>query len=391
MAHDNHISERDLQLPHVEFPEISRRIANNKSIISLGPGEPDFLTPAPLLAYGRKIFEKSTHYSEPQGMLSLREAIVKKLERENNIKTESENIIVTCGSQEAIFSALLTALDPTEQALVPSPGYAGYVPAIDLVSATPVFVPLSVENNFELDADVLKRHIDKRKSKVLILNSPANPTGNVMSRKILEEISDIAVENDLLIFSDEAYEHILYDDSKHVSIGSLNGMSDRVLTFQTFSKSYAMCGFRLGYCAGPKKFISEMNKDHHYITLGAPTISQFMGVKALSLDKKYINSMVREYKRRRDLIVPRLNDMGMPTTIPKGAFYTFSDISSFSKNSSQFAHKLMNEAKVAVIPGTEFGPFGEGYIRCSFATAYDKIELALNRMQKFLKNKILTT
>src|SRR3989338_4988656 len=163
MAHDNHISERDLQLPHVEFPEISRRIANNKSIISLGPGEPDFLTPAPLLAYGRKIFEKSTHYSEPQGMLSLREAIVKKLERENNIKTESENIIVTCGSQEAIFSALLTALDPTEQALVHSPGYAGYVPDIDLVSATPVFVPLKEEDGWELNPDVLKRHIDKRR------------------------------------------------------------------------------------------------------------------------------------------------------------------------------------------------------------------------------------
>ncbi|MEK6915940.1 MAG: pyridoxal phosphate-dependent aminotransferase [Nanoarchaeota archaeon] len=385
MVHSNHISERDLQLPHVEFPEISRRIALDKSIISLGPGEPDFITPKPLLDYAKKIIGKATHYSEPQGMLELREAIVKKLERENKIKTDADNIVVSCGSQEAIFSALLSAVDPTEQVLVPSPGYAGYVPAIDLVSATPVFVPLKEEDNFELNPDVLKRHIDRNKSKVLILNTPGNPTGNILSRKILEEVADIAVEYDLLIFSDEAYENILFDDFKHVSIGSLNGMHDRVLTFQTFSKSYAMCGFRLGYCAGPKKFIAEMNKDHHYITLGAPTISQFMGIKALSLDKKYVGAMVKEYKRRRDFIVPRLNSLGIDTRIPRGAFYTFSNISRYSKNSSEFSKKLMNEAKVAVIPGTEFGPFGEGYIRCSFATEYKKIETALDRIEKFLK------
>ncbi len=382
-----HISERDLQLPHVEFPEISRRIAQDKKIISLGPGEPDFLTPKPLLDYGKKIIGKATHYSEPQGIMPLREAIVKKLHKENNIHAEVENVIVTCGSQEAIFSALLTAVDPTDHVLVPSPGYAGYVPAIDLVSATPVFVPLSSENNFELNVDVLKRYIDRNKSKVIILNSPGNPTGNVMSRKIMEEIADVAIENDLLIFSDEAYEHILYDGAKHTSIGSLNGMQEHVLTFHTFSKSYAMCGFRLGYCTGPSKFISEMNKDHHYITLGAPTISQMMGVKALSLDKKYINSMVSEYKRRRDLIVPKLNELGLPTLNPKGAFYTFSDISQYSKNSSEFSRKLINEAKVATIPGTEFGPFGEGYIRCSFATEYHKIEQALDRIEKFLKKK----
>jgi aminotransferase len=380
-----HISERDLQLPHVEFPEISKRIASDKNIISLGPGEPDFLTPKPLIDYAKKVIGKATHYSEPQGNLEFREAIVKKLEKENKIITDPENIIVTCGSQEAIFSALLAALDPTEQVLVPSPGYAGYIPAIDLVSATPVFVPLKEENNFELNPDILKRHIDKNKSKVIILNSPSNPTGNVMSKKILEEVADIAVDNNLLIFSDEAYEQILFDDHKHISIGSLNGMQDHVLTFQTFSKTFAMCGFRVGYCAGPKKFISEMNKDHHYITLGAPTISQLTGTKALSLDKKYINSMVSEYNKRRNLIVPRLNELGFPTLNPKGAFYTFSNISNFSNNSSKFAHKLMSEAKVAVIPGTEFGPFGEGYIRCSFATDYKKIETALDRIEKVIK------
>ncbi len=382
--HNNHISERDLQLPDVEFPEISKKIANDKKIISLGPGEPDFLTPKPLLDYARKVLPKATHYSEPQGMMELREAIVKKLSIENNIRANVDNIVVTCGSQEGIFSALLASVDPTEQVLVPSPGYAGYVPAIDLVSATPVYVPLSVENNFELNPDILKRHIDKKKSKVLILNSPSNPTGNVLSKKILEEVADIAIDNDLLIFSDEAYENVLYDGAKHISIGSLNGMQDNVVTFHTFSKTYAMCGFRLGYCTGPKKFISEMNKNHHYITLGAPTISQMVGIKALSLNKKHVNLMVEEYKRRRDLIVPRLNEMGMPTKVPQGAFYTFSDISNYSRDSSHFAQKLIKDAKVAVIPGTEFGPFGQGYIRCSFATKYEKIEEALDKIEKFL-------
>lgn len=380
-----HISERDLQLPDVEFPKIFKRVLEDKKIISLGPGQPDFATPKPLIDYAKKVIGDSTHYSEPQGLISLREAIVKKLKKENNIETEADNIVVTCGSQEALFSALLTALDPTEQVLVPSPGYVGYVPAIDLVSATPVFVPLSENENFVLNPDTLKRHIDRHKSKVLILNTPSNPTGTVLSKKILEEVADIAVEYDLMVFSDEAYEQILYDGAKHISMASLNGMEDRTLTFHTFSKSYAMCGFRLGYCAGPKKFIEEMNKDHHYVTLTAPHISQLMGIKALTLDKKYINGMVSEYKKRRDLIVPRLNEMGMPTINPKGAFYTLSNITQHSKNSSDFAHKMMEKAKVAVIPGTEFGPFGEGYIRCSFATAYNKIETALDRMEKFLK------
>ena len=378
-----HISERDLQLPELEFPKIFKRIVSDKSVISLGPGEPDFLTPAPLLSYGRQALGKSTHYSEPDGLLELREALVKKLKRFNNIESNTDEVVVTSGSQEGIFSALLTAVDPTEQVLVPSPGYFGYTPAIDLVSATPVYVPLKEEDNFTLNPDVLKRHIDKKKSKVLILNTPSNPTGNVMSRKLMEEVADIAIENDLIVFSDEAYEDITYDGAKHISMASLNGMKEHTVTFHTFSKSYAMCGFRLGYCSGPKKFISEMTKNHHYVSLAAPHISQLMGIKALSLAPKYLNSMVKEYDRRRKFIVNSLNDFGMTTRMPSGAFYTFSNVKDFGMTSSQFSRKLLNDANVAVIPGTEFGPFGEGYVRCSFATAYDKIETALERIAKF--------
>ncbi len=380
-----HISERDLQLPELEFPEISKIVAEDKRVISLGPGEPNFITPKPILDYARKIIEKATHYSAPQGKLELREAIAKKLKRNNDIEADVDEILVTSGSQTGIFSALLTALDPSEQVLVPSPGYVGYVPAIDLVNATPVFVPLKEEDNFSLNPDVLKRHIDKKKTKVLILNTPSNPTGNIIPRNIMEEIADIAVDNDLWIFADEAYEDITYDGAKNISMASLNGMKDRTITFHTFSKTYAMCGFRLGYASGPKKFISEMKNCHHYMTLSAPEISQFMGIKALSLNSRYIDSMVREYDKRRKFIVKSLNDLGMRTSMPAGAFYTFSNIERFGMNSRDFARKLLHESHVAVIPGTEFGPFGEGYVRCSFATNYDKIETALERMRKFLK------
>ncbi|MGV8142336.1 MAG: pyridoxal phosphate-dependent aminotransferase [Candidatus Pacearchaeota archaeon] len=378
-----HISERDLQLPELEFPKIFKRVVTDKNVISLGPGEPDFLTPAPLIAYGKQVLGKSTHYSEPSGLLELREALVKKLKIFNKIECDTDEVLVTSGSQEGLFSALLTALDPTEQVLVPSPGYVGYTPAIDLVSATPVFVPLKEEEKFALNPDVLKRYIDK-KSEVLILNTPSNPTGTVMSRKLMEEIADIVIEKDLLVFSDEAYEDITYDGARHISMASLNGMKEHTVTFHTFSKSYAMCGFRLGYASGPKKFIGEMTKNHHYVSLTAPHISQLMGIKALSLSPKYMQSMVKEYDRRRKLIVNGLNDLGMNTHIPAGTFYAFSNIKDTKMNSSTFARKLLNQGGVAVIPGTEFGPFGEGYIRSSFATSYDRIETALERVGKFV-------
>lgn len=382
-----HLSERELQLPTLEFPKIFKRVINDKSVISLGPGEPDFDTPKPLIDYARKVIGQGTHYSEPQGMLSLREAIVKNAWKENKIKTSAENVVVTCGSQEALFASLLTALDPTEQVVLPSPGYIGYLPAIELVNGVPVFLKLEESDKFEINPDLLKKIIDKKRTKAIILNSPANPTGNVLSKKVIEEIADIAVDNDIYIFSDEAYEKIIYD-KKHVSPASLNGMEDYVVTFKTFSKSYAMCGFRLGYAIGPREFIQEMNKVHHYITLTAPHTSQLVGLKALTSNMQpHVDKMVKEYRRRRDLIVRRLNELDMPTTMPDGAFYTFSNISSYSKSSSKFAKSLIDKAKVAVVPGTEFGPHGEGYIRCSFATKYELIEKAMDRVEKFLRKK----
>lgn len=378
-----HLSKRDLSLPQVEFPRIEKVIANDKSIISLGPGEPDFPTPRPLLDYGAKMLKegKGTHYSEPQGLLELREAIARKLRKENGIKTEADNVMVSCGSEEGMFATLLTLLDPKDEVIVPSPGYVGYIPSIELVNGKPVLLKLDEEDKWEVNPDRLKKLIT-RKTRAIILNTPSNPTGGILGKRVLEEVADIAVDKDLLILADEAYEKIIYG-KKHVSIGSFNGMQNHVITFQTFSKAYAMCGFRIGYLSAPDKIIDEINKANFYMTLAPPGISQLMGIKALSLPNKYIDSMVKEYDRRRRLIVSGLNGIGLKTMMPEGSFYAFANIG--KRNSVDFSNLLLKKAKVAVIPGTEFGKYGEGYVRCSFATKYELIEKALDKIEKAIR------
>ncbi len=384
-----HISERERDLPKAVIGKLLKIAAERKDIISLGPGEPDFNAPEPIVKEVQKVVRKYkknrvTHYSAPEGIPQLRKAIAKKLRKENKIKVDPENVLVSAGSQEALFAGLLSALDPTEEVLIQNPGYLGYLPAIELVSGVPRYVKLKEEENFEINPDEIKKNVTK-KTRIIILNTPSNPTGTVIRKKVLEEIADIAVDKDLYIFSDEAYEKLVYGGKKHVSIGSLNGMKEYVVTFQSFSKSHAMCGFRLGYAAGPKDLIKAMGKAKHYVTLCPPHLSQYVGVKALSLSNKYVKKMLKEYKGRRDFIVKRLNEIGLTTTMPDGAFYTFSNISKYSKNSYKFANKLLKDTKVAVVPGTEFGKYGEGYIRCSYATDIHLIEKAMKRLEKFLK------
>jgi len=379
-----HISEREAELPESVIGNLLRIASEDKSVISMGAGQPDFKTPRPILDYAQKIISKSTSYSNPQGVLELREAIAKKLEKENKIKSSPENIVVTTGSQEAIFMSLVCTIDPGEQVIIPNPGYLAYVPAVELLNGSIAYVKLLEEDGFEIDPEKIKEVIDKKKTKMLILNSPANPTGNVLSKKTLEKISDIVIENDLYVISDEAYEKLVYD-KKHISIGSLNGMEDYAVTVQSFSKSFAMCGFRLGYASGPKNLIDAMIKSSHYVTLCAPHISQLLGVKALQIPNKYVENMRLEYDGRRKYIVKRLNDLGLRTTMPYGAFYAFSNIKHLSNNSYNFAKELLTKAKVAVVPGTEFGTYGEGYIRFSYATDLKLIKDGLNRIEKFLK------
>jgi aminotransferase len=378
-----HLSEREEQLPDQAIERLIEIMVEEPKILSLGPGEPDFSLPKPLVAEVKRLANQSNHYSPAGGLHALREAICKKVKRDNKIIARPENVTVSCGSQEALMLAAACLLDVSEEILVPNPGFMGFLPSFELFNANVKTYKLSEENAFEPNPDEIEKQITK-KTRVILLNSPANPTGNVISKRILEEIADIAVDNDLSVFSDEAYEHIIYDDAKHISMASLNGMADRTFTFQSFSKTYAMCGFRLGYVVCPEKAAKAIKKTHVYTTICAPTLSQKLGIKALSLPKKYTSDMVKEYDKRRKVIVRRLNDMGLPTSNPKGAFYTFSNIKHLNKNSWKFAFKLLKEQKVAVVPGSDFGTEGEGFIRCSFATKLPIIQKALDKIEKFI-------
>ncbi|MDP3728338.1 MAG: pyridoxal phosphate-dependent aminotransferase [bacterium] len=383
------VSERERDLPSTIIEKLTRIAAENKETLSLSIGEPDFNLPRPLVRELKKIVRKHkqnnlNHYTSGQGIPELREAIARKLHKENKIKVSADEVLVTAGSQQALFAGFLSALDPGEEVILSNPGYLGYIPAIELVNGVPSYVPLKEEEKFVINPDLIKKAVTK-KTRIILLNTPSNPTGTVLSKKILEEIADIAVDKDLFVFSDEAYEKLIYDGKKHISIGCFNGMKDYVLTFHTFSKSYALCGFRLGYAAGQQKMIDAMEKSTHYMSLCAPHVSQLLGVKALTLHPKYIEKMRKEYDQRRIFIVKRLNEMGLPTVKPEGAFYTFSNISEYNKNSFAFANALLKTEKVAVVPGTEFGSEGEGYIRLSYATEYAKIEKAMHRLERFLK------
>tara|TARA_Y100000310_G_scaffold265358_2_gene276370 strand:+ start:5328 stop:6482 length:1155 start_codon:yes stop_codon:yes gene_type:complete len=381
------VSAREKSVPKGVIQKLLRIAAEEPKIISLGPGEPDFETPKPILKKVNGIIRnhkknRVTHYAPTEGLPELREGIARKLRKENGIK--GGDILVSTGSQSGIFSAFLSCLDPGDEVIVPNPGYMAYVPGIDLVNAKPVYVSCLEKDCFAVDPDKIKKKVT-RKTRVLMLNTPANPTGTVLSKKLLEEIADIAVDKDLYVFSDEAYEKLVYDDKKHVSIGSFNGMRDYVVSFFTFSKSYAMCGFRLGYCHGPKEVIKAMGTSIHYMTISAPHISQKLAIEALKISDRHVNKMKKEYDRRRRFIVNRLNGMGLKTTMPDGTFYAFSNIKKYSNNSSKFADMLLKKAKVAVLPGTEFGKYGEGFVRFSYATDLKLIKKAMDRIEKVLK------
>jgi len=377
------ISYREQNIKHNLTAKMQRITAEDKSIISLAVGDPDFVTPEPILNYAKQMLAKSTHYSSAEGIPQLRHAIAQKLRKENKINANPDEIVVTTGSQEAIFLSLLATLDPKCEVLLPSPGYMLYEQPIRLVSAVPKYYPLKGGCDFEIETNDIQKRITK-KTRAIILTTPSNPTGAVMSRKKLREIADIAIKNNLMVFSDEAYEKLVYG-KEHVSIASLPGMKNRTMTFQTFSKAYAMAGFRIGYVHAPKNFVRALTESNEYVSLCAPVISQYMALKALSISDRYIKQMRNEYNRRRKFMVNRLNEIGLHTCEPFGAFYTFSDITKFSKNSLNFTKHILKKAKVSVMPGSEFGPFGEGHIRCTYSVSMSKIQTAMNRIEKCLK------
>jgi len=381
------ISEREEELPISTIGELIKIAEENEGIVSLGPGEPDFDSPRNIIDFARKkLREGFTHYSPPGGRSELREEIVKKLKRENKIDVTPEEVIVTTGSTEAIMLALMCAIDPGEGVLIPDPGFLAYKPMVEVLNGLPLSVPHYEKDGFQFNIEEASKAIIPEKTNVMIINTPSNPTGVVFRRKTLEEIADFVCEHDLLVISDEAYEKFVYEGEKHISFASLNGMGERTLTLHSFSKTYAMPGFRVGYAAGPEKFIGAMKKLHIYTTICAPTISQEAALEALRGPQDSVKKMLKEYERRRNYILNRLKNMrGVSCVRPMGAFYVFPNIKEFGMGSLEFSKRLLKEGRVAVVPGCEFGKFGEGYVRCSYATSYEKIETAMDRLESFIK------
>ncbi|RLJ10038.1 MAG: pyridoxal phosphate-dependent aminotransferase, partial [Candidatus Aenigmatarchaeota archaeon] len=380
----NIISESEEELPISTIGKLIKIAEEEKDIISLGPGEPDFDSPKNVIKSAKNYLERGyTHYSPPQGRESLREEIVKKLKRENKINVSPEQVIVTCGSTEALLLSLMCTIDPGEGVLLPDPGFLAYKPMIEILNGMPLCVPLHEEDGFQLSVDRMKEVIIPEKTRVIIINTPSNPTGTVLTKKTLEELADFAVEHNLLIVSDEAYEKFVYDDARHISIGSLNGMEDYVLTLHSFSKTYAMPGFRIGYAAGPEEIIKAMSKLHVFTSLCAPTISQMAALDALKGDQSVVERMRKEYDRRRKMMLKRIKEIpGFRCIEPKGAFYLFPNIMEFGMSSLEFAEWLLKKAGVAVVPGIEFGKNGEGFVRLSYATSYELIEKAMDKIEK---------
>jgi aminotransferase len=358
------------------------------SIISLGVGEPDFTPPPHVLDAVKQALDKGyTHYASTAGIPELREALAEKAKHEYGLSYDSASeILVTVGGTQAIYTALQSLINPGDEVLIPDPGFLCYQPAVCLAGGKPVFFPLLEKENFSLRVEDVISHVTS-KTRVLILNSPSNPTGAVFSHDDLAKIAEVAVERDLLVISDEVYEKITYDGVKHYCFASLPSMRERTLVVGSFSKSYAMTGFRVGYVYGPKELIAPIMLTHQYSVACVDGPAQYGAAAALKGPQESIRTMIAEFDRRRRLVHSRLNEInGFSCSLPKGAFYVFANITDLKKPSEKVTEFLVNKAHVITVPGSAFGKNGEGYLRFSYATAYNKIEEALNRIEKVVKS-----
>ena len=359
--------------------------ATMDDVISLGIGEPDFATPQPIIEAGIASLQKGeTHYTSNHGLMDLRRATSDKLLNLYQVPyNPSKEIVMTVGVSEALYLTFTALLNPGDEVIIPTPCFVSYQAEVTLAGGKVVEVPTNMENNFAPEPALIEKAITP-KTKAILLGYPNNPTGAVASRETLLKIADLAEKNDLIVVSDEIYDRLVYG-TQHVCFASLPGMQKRTILLGGFSKSYAMTGWRIGFAAGPEEMIGGLVRVHQYTVMSAPTISQFAALEALKVGEPYVQEMVAEYDRRRRLIVDGLNAIGLPTFEPRGAFYAFPSVHNTGMNDEEFSERLLMEEHVAVVPGRSFGDSGIGFVRCSYATAYEKIEKALDRMHNFLK------
>ncbi len=381
----NKLAQRVMSVPPSGIRRFFDIAATMQDVISLGIGEPDFVTPPAIAAAGIEALERGeTHYTSNSGILELREAIGQNLERLYGIRYDPETeILVTVGVSEALHLALSAIVDPGDQVVVPTPCFVSYMPGVVFAGGTPVDLCTTVENDFQVSAADIAEALSPE-TKAILLGYPNNPTGAVMSRERLLDIARLAEERDLVVISDEIYDRLVYG-VEHVCFASLPGMKKRTIVLQGFSKAYAMTGWRLGYAAGPAELIAGMRKMHQYIIMSAPTPAQFAALEALQSGEPEVQRMRAEYDRRRRTVVAGVNAIGLTCFEPKGAFYAFPSIRASGMTADEFATRLLEEERVALIPGTAFGACGEGYVRISYATSLEKIEEALERMRRFMR------
>ena len=360
-------------------------VATMDDVISLGIGEPDFTTPEPILEAGIEALRQGeTHYTSNAGIYELREAISDLLEEKYQVRYDpADEVVISVGVSEALYLSLTAVINPGEEIIIHTPCFVSYQAEVILAGGVPIEVPGSLDNNFQPEPGLIEAAITP-KTKAIFIGFPNNPTGAVATRDNLLAISKIAEKHDLLVISDEIYDSLVYG-VEHVCFASLPGMKERTITLGGFSKSYAMTGWRVGYAAAPAEILQGLVRVHQYTVMSAPSMSQIAALAAVRFGADHVEEMRLKYDRRRQLIVSRLNEIGLETFMPQGAFYAFPQIKCTGLNDEQFAQNLLDEEKVAVVPGSAFGAGGEGFVRCSYATKYEKIEQALDHIESFVK------
>lgn len=357
--------------------------------ISLGVGEPDFVTPWAIREAGIFSLESGrTYYTANSGLLELREEICNYMDRKYGVTYNADSqVLVTVGGSEAIDAMIRSVVCPGDEVLIPEPCFVCYKPLTVMAGGVPVVIETKEEDDFRLTPQQLKEKITD-KTKLLILPFPNNPTGAIMEKKDLEAIAEVLKGTDILVLSDEIYAELKYDGQPHIPFSKIDGMYDRTVVVNGFSKAFAMTGWRLGYAMGPEKIIGLMTKVHQYGIMSSPTTSQYAAVEALRSCDDEVEKMRNEYNYRRRVIVDGFRDMGLSCFEPYGAFYIFPCIKKTGMTSEEFCTRLLEEEKVAVVPGSAFGQSGEGFIRCSYAYSIEKIEEALRRIARFVKKHI---
>lgn len=356
-----------------------------EGVISLGVGEPDFNTPWHISEAAIYSIESGmTHYTANQGLLELRQEICNYYKRQYHLSYDpNDNVIVTVGGSEAIDIAMRSIVNAGDEVILLQPGYVAYTPSVQLCGATPVYIELSSENHFKLTPEQLEQAITP-KTKAILLNFPSNPTGGVMEYEDYAKLVPLIKKHNLVVMSDEIYAELTYEGA-FCSLANFDEIKDQVIIISGFSKAFAMTGWRLGYTLANKTFTKAMNKIHQYIIMSAPTAAQFGAIEALRHGQQHVEEMRQAYQMRRNFIVRGFNRIGLPCHLPQGAFYIFPDITSTGLTSDEFCERLLNEQKVACVPGTAFGSAGEGFVRVSYAYSIEHIKEALARIELFME------